>query len=314
MSTRQMSGDYRPDIDGLRAIAVLAVMIFHGHSAALPGGFLGVDIFFVISGYLISKHIAAEVQQRRFSLIEFYRRRVRRIMPMMLVVVAVTLPVSFCIMTPEDGRAVAKSTVWSIASMANIHFWRDLDTGYFADSTAEVPLLHLWSLGVEEQFYIIWPLLLMFGVSRLRPPLLFGLMVILAGLSFELAAWVLPRDASFAYYMLPTRMGELLIGALVGVPAAIAPWRLWPRTTVCSTGWLAGRGLRGGKFVAHRQPRSLSRLASRATHPRRRADNSGRRGRRHAFVRHRFTPAGVRRPDFLFRLSVALALVCVVSL
>ena len=228
---------YRPDIDGLRAIAVLSVMVFHAHDAALPGGFVGVDIFFVISGYLISRHIAEETASGQFSLLEFYRRRIRRIMPMMMTVVAASLLVSFLVMTPEDARAVAKSAVWSIASMANIHFWRDLNTSYFASSSAEVPLLHLWSLGVEEQFYLLWPVLLAFGVRRLRPAGLLCGIAVLAGLSFELASRVFPVDASFAYYMLPTRMGELLLGALVGVAAACTPWRLGAGAAL-GVGWM----------------------------------------------------------------------------
>lgn len=229
MSTARSANDYRPDIDGLRAIAVLSVMIFHASDAILPGGFVGVDVFFVISGYLISKHIAAEVVDGRFSLIEFYRRRIRRIMPMMMTVVAVTLVASLLVMTPEEARAVAKSAVWSIASMANIHFWRDLDTSYFANSSAEVPLLHLWSLGVEEQFYLLWPMVLALGVRKVRPAMLLVIAAVVAGLSFELASGSFPRDASFAYYMLPTRMGELLLGALVGIMTVITPWQLGPR-------------------------------------------------------------------------------------
>ena len=179
---------YRPDIDGLRAIAVLAVIVFHARDSLLPGGFVGVDIFFVISGYLISKQIAAEILANKFSLLEFYRRRIRRIMPMMLVVVAVTLTVAVLIMTPEDGRAVAKSAVWSVASLANVHFWRDLDQSYFAASSAEIPLLHLWSLGIEEQFYLIWPLLLMLLIHRLRLVVLMAVIAVAAAASFESSA------------------------------------------------------------------------------------------------------------------------------
>ena len=228
---------YRADVDGLRAVAVLAVMIFHAHAAALPGGFIGVDIFFVISGYLISKHIAADVAEQRFSLAEFYRRRIRRIMPMMLVVVAATLPTALLLMTPEDARSVAKSALWSVASMANLHFWRELDTGYFAASSAEVPLLHLWSLGVEEQYYLLWPLLLTLMVRRLKATVLLLLMALGAGLSFAWASYAFPRDASFAYYMLPTRMGELLVGSVLGVAMAITRRRPGPRLAV-GLAWL----------------------------------------------------------------------------
>src|SRR5262245_21429965 len=190
------SHTYRRDVDGLRAIAVLSVMIFHARDSLLPGGFVGVDIFFVISGYLISRHIAADVSAGRFSLIEFYRRRIRRIAPMMMVVIAVSLAAALLLMTPEDARAVAKSAVWAVAAMGNIHFWRDLDAGYFANSTAEVPLLHLWSLGVEEQFYLLWPLVLALAVRNLRPPLLLGAMTFVTWASFELSARVFPQDSS----------------------------------------------------------------------------------------------------------------------
>jgi peptidoglycan/LPS O-acetylase OafA/YrhL len=242
------TSSYRADIDGLRAIAVLAVMIYHARDTALPGGFVGVDIFFVISGYLISRHIAAEVLDGRFSLIEFYRRRIRRIVPMMMTIVAATLAMSLFVMTPEDARAVAKSAVWSIASMANVHFWRDLDTGYFANSSAEVPLLHLWSLGVEEQFYLIWPLLLAWGIRKLSVKWLLGLMVVVSGLSFGLAEFVFPRDASFAYYMLPTRMSELLVGAIAGVAMVVAPMRIG-RLASRAAGW-SGLILIGASLLA----------------------------------------------------------------
>lgn len=217
---------YRADIDGLRAIAVLAVMVYHARDTVLPGGFVGVDVFFVISGYLISRQIASEAAAGRFSLAEFYRRRIRRIAPMMLTVIAATLAAAITVMVPEDAAAVAKSAFWSVASLANVHFWRDLDTGYFASSTAEVPLLHLWSLGVEEQFYILWPLLLAAGVRRMRAGWLLWSIVAVAALSFWAAARVFTHDPMFAYYMLPTRAGELMLGALLGVASAqgrIAP-------------------------------------------------------------------------------------------
>ena len=138
---------YRTDIDGLRAIAVLAVIIFHINSNILPGGFIGVDIFFVISGYLISLHIFNEMDAGCFSLKEFYRRRVKRIMPAMTVVVAFTLIFSKIVMLPDDLVSVAESSIWSLLSIANIYFWRNNDSSYFAASSDEIPLLHLWSLG-----------------------------------------------------------------------------------------------------------------------------------------------------------------------
>ena len=115
-------GDYRPDVDGLRAIAVLSVILFHIDKALLPGGFVGVDVFFVISGFLISRNLLSEIEGERFSLLEFYRRRVKRIAPALLVVVASTLVASQLLLLPEDARNAAKSAFWSLASFANVYW------------------------------------------------------------------------------------------------------------------------------------------------------------------------------------------------
>lgn len=208
---------YRRDVDGLRAIAVLSVILFHIDKALLPGGFVGVDVFFVISGYLITGNIAREIEKGRFSIVEFYRRRVKRIAPVMLLVIAVTLLAAHVLMLPEDSRSTAKSAIWSLLSMANVYFWLYQDTGYFAPDSAEIPLLHLWSLGVEEQFYILWPLLLL---VLYRPGLRLAFMstAALAALaSFFLAAQLFDRAPLFAYYMLPTRAAELLLGAIAAI-------------------------------------------------------------------------------------------------
>ncbi len=207
--------NYRTDIDGLRALAVLSVIVFHISAVALPGGFAGVDIFFVISGYLITLHIVSEVDQGRFSLAEFYRRRIKRIAPAMLVVVAATFAAAQSLLRPEDAEKVAESALWSLASLANVYFWLFQDTGYFAAASEEQPLLHLWSLGVEEQFYIIWPLVLMAVGARRRGRAFVGIAAAVMIGSFALGQWVFAAHPSFAYYMLPTRAGELLIGALL---------------------------------------------------------------------------------------------------
>jgi peptidoglycan/LPS O-acetylase OafA/YrhL len=151
---------YRSDIDGLRAIAVVSVIVFHLKSSLLPGGFVGVDIFFAISGYLITKNIAEGMEAGRFSIIEFYRRRIKRIAPVMLTVIASVLCIGYLVLLPEELVALAKSAIWSVGSLANVYFWHEVDTEYFATASSQLPLLHLWSLGVEEQFYLIWPLLL----------------------------------------------------------------------------------------------------------------------------------------------------------
>ncbi len=210
-------GDYRPDVDGLRAIAVLSVILFHIDEALLPGGFVGVDVFFVISGFLISRNLLSEIEGGRFSLLEFYRRRVKRIAPALLVVVAATLVASQALLLPEDARNAAKSAFWSLASFANVYFWLFRDTGYFAADSGELPFLQLWSLGVEEQFYFIWPLLLFLCY---RPRHRRGFLIALFGValvSFGAGELYFERDPSFVYYMLPTRAGELMLGAMVAL-------------------------------------------------------------------------------------------------
>ncbi len=205
---------YRPDIDGLRAIAVLSVILFHINDSWLPGGFVGVDIFFVLSGYLISLYIDGEILRRRFSLLEFYRRRIKRIAPAMLLVLGVTFLAAQFLLRPQDAELVAESAVWSLASMANVYFWLFEDTSYFAPANNQLPLLHLWSLGVEEQFYLLWPLVLM-SVSRLQSKIFFIGVGLITATSFWFGETFYESDPSFVYYMLPSRAGELLVGALV---------------------------------------------------------------------------------------------------
>ena len=206
--------NYRSDIDGLRAIAVLSVIIFHVWPKVLTGGFVGVDVFFVISGFLITKQLLADVDSNAFSLAEFYRRRIKRIAPAMLVVVGVTLVASHLLLLPADSERVAASAFWSVLSGANFFFWQTQATGYFAPESSELPLLHLWSLAVEEQFYVVWPVLFLLVRRYLttRGQLLCVSLVALA--SFAAAAAINEQHAKFAYYMLPTRAGELLLGAL----------------------------------------------------------------------------------------------------
>lgn len=205
---------YRPDIDGLRAVAVVSVILYHINETILPGGFVGVDIFFVISGYLITLHIMRDMEAGKFSLVEFYRRRIKRIIPVMLIVVAVVLLASLVILRPEDTRKLAQSSVASLLSMANVYFWLFQDSSYFAPASNELPLLHLWSLGVEEQFYIFWPLILMLIYKLVRGTTFVVIFTVAAIISFLLGEVLFERAPSFVYYMLPTRFGELLVGAL----------------------------------------------------------------------------------------------------
>jgi len=226
-SIADLNPNYRPDIDGLRAIAVLSVILFHINKALIPGGFVGVDIFFVISGFLISRNILQELEHGKFSIVDFYRRRVKRIALPMLIVVGVTLVAAQVLLLPEDAKRTAVSALWSLLSLANVYFWLNQDTGYFAATSGETPLLHLWSLGVEEQFYIIWPLLLIAVYRPLRAQSLFVAAALVALASFLLGEFLFSCTPSFVYYMLPTRAGELLLGAIAAL-AVLRGYKLPP--------------------------------------------------------------------------------------
>ncbi len=219
---------YSPDVDGMRALAVMAVILFHLRETLLPGGFVGVDIFFTVSGFLITRNICAELDGDRFSLLEFYRRRVKRIAPAMLVVVLATLIGTQWLMLPEDARAAAKSAFWSLASAANVYFWTSQDTSYFATDSKQLPLLHLWSLGIEEQFYVLWPVLLLIFYKARRSSLIVLAMIGAAVASFGLAQVMSVRSPGFAYYMLPCRAGELLMGAVLAIASLRGVHRKFP--------------------------------------------------------------------------------------
>jgi peptidoglycan/LPS O-acetylase OafA/YrhL len=227
----QSAGSYRPDIDGLRAVAVLSVLLYHLHLPFTPGGFVGVDIFFVISGFLITRNIWTEMQAGHFSVKAFYLRRIRRIAPAFLVMAGAVLIVGCLLLLPADLRRLGAATASAAVSASNIFFWRTLDTGYFADSSEQEPLLHTWSLGVEEQFYLLWPatLLLLTVVlkGRRRTVTLTTLGILVA--SFAIGQATLATSPKFAYFMLPARAGELMTGALLAFalprepnPAALA--------------------------------------------------------------------------------------------
>jgi peptidoglycan/LPS O-acetylase OafA/YrhL len=152
---------YRADIDGLRAIAVLSVVAFHAGAPWVPGGFVGVDVFFVISGYLITKIISAEIAEGRFSIQKFYLRRAKRILPALFVVLTATLATGFLLLTPDELAYLGKLTAATCLFVSNVVLSRE--GGYFDQAAELKPLLHTWTLSVEEQFYILWPLLLMLG-------------------------------------------------------------------------------------------------------------------------------------------------------
>src|SRR5581483_6447290 len=161
---------YRADIDGMRAIAVIAVVLFHAYPKGLPGGFAGVDAFFVISGYLITSIIVGGLDGDGFSFADFYARRVRRLFPALIVVLIATLAAGFWILLPSQTASLAKNTMASAFFGANLMLWSE--TGYFDIDAKLKPLLHLWSLGIEEQFYLAWPLVLWLTPRRRRTTLI----------------------------------------------------------------------------------------------------------------------------------------------
>jgi peptidoglycan/LPS O-acetylase OafA/YrhL len=207
------SDRYRPDIDGLRAIAVLLVVNYHGFPDVFRGGFIGVDIFFVISGFLITGIIARELGETRFSLVGFYNRRIRRIFPALIVVLATVLVLGWLWMLPQAYARFSSDVFASAAFAANIALM--LQSGYFDVESTKKPLLHLWSLGIEEQFYLAWPLILMLA-ARWRIGLLTVACVIgLASFVFNVA--LIGHDPVATFYLPFTRGWELLAGAVLAL-------------------------------------------------------------------------------------------------
>ncbi|GAA6204830.1 acyltransferase [Thalassotalea sp. SU-HH00458] len=209
------NSSYYSHIDSLRAIAVFTVILFHINHDYLPGGFVGVDIFFVISGFLISSQLFKSVSGNTFSIKEFYVRRIKRILPAAFSVIFITILLAQFLFLPEDAKKVADSGIWSTFSLSNVYFWKFQDTSYFAAGSYTTPLLHYWSLGVEEQFYIFWPLIVLLLMPRLNKFALISLLVMTIITSATIAQFLLKDHHSFVYYMLPTRAGELLVGALL---------------------------------------------------------------------------------------------------
>jgi peptidoglycan/LPS O-acetylase OafA/YrhL len=204
--------NYREEIDGLRAIAVLPVIFFHAGFEFFQGGFVGVDIFFVISGYLITLLITNDLEKESFSIKHFYERRARRLLPALFLVLLVCLPVAWLWMLPADLKYFGQSLFSVSIFSSNFFFW--LKTGYF-DTTSELsPLLHTWSLAVEEQYYIIFPLLLMLIWKYKDATKMFLLLMLLVA-SLIFASYLSPLYPNFSFYMLPTRAWEILVGALI---------------------------------------------------------------------------------------------------
>lgn len=205
---------YRADIDGLRAIAVLSVMFFHSGISFVSGGYVGVDVFFVISGYLITKIIVGELQDGSFSIARFYERRFRRILPALVVVIVTSLIVGSLLFSPRGVVDLGQSAIATALFSSNILFF--LEAGYF-DTAAEMkPLLHTWSLAIEEQYYIIFPLFLIFIKKFLRGKYFLWIAVI-AVLSLCCSVVLTEKNSSAAFYLIPSRAWELFIGSILAV-------------------------------------------------------------------------------------------------
>jgi peptidoglycan/LPS O-acetylase OafA/YrhL len=236
---------YRADIDGLRAVAVLAVVGFHAFPGIFAGGFVGVDIFFVISGFLISTILFENFAAGRFSFIEFYRRRIRRIFPALTIVLAASLAIGWFTLLADEYQQLGKHVAAGAGFVSNIVLWNE--SGYFDSAASLKPLLHLWSLGVEEQFYLLFPLLLWIG-WRARANLL-GVSVGVAIVSFALNLVALQRDPVGDFYSPGTRFWELMIGAILAYRMTKSPaetngaaWRSTAGMLLIGAGVVGTRG------------------------------------------------------------------------
>jgi peptidoglycan/LPS O-acetylase OafA/YrhL len=202
---------YRPDIDGLRAFAVLAVVAFHAFPNWIRGGFIGVDVFFVISGYLISTIIFENLDKGTFSFTEFYARRIKRIFPALLLVLIACFTFGWFTLLADAYKQLGKHIAAGAGFISNFTLWDE--AGYFDNSTETKPLLHLWSLGIEEQFYIVWPLLIWFAWKRKFNLLTITIVVAIA--SFILNIKGIQHDLVATFYSPQTRFWELLSGSLL---------------------------------------------------------------------------------------------------
>lgn len=208
---------YRAEIDGLRTVAVLPVIFYH---AGLPGfgaGYIGVDIFFVISGFLITTNIAVEIQNGAFKLVHFYERRARRILPALFAILLFCVPAALVVSTKPELENFGRCLSYVSVFLGNVYFWST--ASYFDTASDLKPLLHTWSLAVEEQFYLFFPLLLMAGWKRSRKAIV-ATLVIIAAISFSMSVWGSTRAPTSNFYLLPFRFWELAVGAFA------AFWRL----------------------------------------------------------------------------------------
>lgn len=212
LNPRQWALPYRREVDGLRAIAVLPVVLFHAGFALFEGGYVGVDLFFVISGYLITSLILSEISSGEFTLLRFYERRARRILPALYAVVAVSTISAWILLLPGEFEDFGRSVMGVAFFFSNVVFWRE--SGYF-NAAETIPLLHTWSLAVEEQYYVFFPLSLLLATSLISRKKVALAIFALAAISMVLAEWGWRNEPRANFFLAPTRVWELMIGALI---------------------------------------------------------------------------------------------------
>lgn len=222
---------YRPEVDGLRAVAVVPVVLFHAGLPGVSGGFVGVDVFFVISGFLITSILLNDLEAGRFSLVRFYERRARRILPALFFVILCCLPFAWAWMLPQELVAFGKSIAATALFSSNILFWRE--DGYFAAASELKPLLHTWSLAVEEQYYLFFPVALAVLWRWRKAAVLPGLLLVVLA-SLAMATYGAQHHPAANFYLLPSRIWELLIGALVAAVGGAALARVRGGLRTCS--------------------------------------------------------------------------------
>lgn len=205
-----MGHQYRADIDGLRAVSIFLVVVYHAFPTLIPGGFIGVDVFFVISGYLITSHIQSDIAQGSFSFKKFYARRARRLFPALGIVIIATLVIGALVLYPSALKTLARHALAGAAFIPNFVYWSE--AGYFDVAAETKPLLHLWPLGIEEQFYLVWPLILLLMLKSRRPA---AAISALALLSFAYSVYLTSADPVAAFYSPLTRFWELSVGGLL---------------------------------------------------------------------------------------------------
>lgn len=228
---------YRSDIDGLRTIAVGLVILNHAGFSFFTGGFVGVDVFFVISGFLITAIIFPKISEQNFSVLDFLSRRIKRLMPVLLFVILITAISFTFIMLPEDLMRFYKSIIWVVLYGANFFFWIE-HGGYFDGGSQEAPLLHTWSLAVEEQYYLLWPLMLIIAIKFWGSKITGYLALAIFVIATVFSQWGTEVTIGAAYYLLPTRFFELLLGSCLAIY-----WNKLPKPNVLVSHFLSLAGL-----------------------------------------------------------------------